>query len=204
MTLENKTVPILFVIGMAGSGKSTIAREVAKAMSAAYLDKDDISGDFVGAALAANGEDPSSRDGSTYYTETLRPLEYETLMKVASANLRAGIPVVLDAPFGAYFSQNDYVREQAEKHAWPKHVRPFIIRVSSNAECTKRRLIERGLERDAWKLARWDEFWKTVGSAKPEWTDVAMLDVANDRDGEANALAASIVRWVDESCQSDA
>lgn len=83
--------------------------------------------------LAANGEDPSARDGSVYYTETSRPLEYETLMTIAASNLQVGTPVVLDAPSGAYFSERNYVAEQAEKHGWCRAVRPLIVRVSANA-----------------------------------------------------------------------
>ena len=108
-------VPAVLVIGSAGSGKSTVAAAIARALRAAHLDKDDIADRFTGALLTANGEEAGARDGSQFYVETVRPLEYSTLLALTSTNLRNGVPVVLDAPFGAYFTDPQYIaRARAE------------------------------------------------------------------------------------------
>jgi AAA domain len=87
------------VIGTAGSGKSTIAQRLACEYGAAYLDKDAMSARFVEAALLAAGYDPGDRESNAYYRERILPLEYDSLLDVAGANLRVGRPVVIDAPF---------------------------------------------------------------------------------------------------------
>ena len=95
------------VIGTAGSGKSTIAQRLARQHGAAYLDKDAMSARFVEAALVAAGYDPGDRESNAFYRDTLLPLEYDSLLDVAGANLRIGRSVVIDAPFSPYLSDPD-------------------------------------------------------------------------------------------------
>ena len=61
------------VIGTAGSGKSTIARRLARQYAAAYLDKDAMSARFVEAALLAAGYDPGDRESNAFYRERISP-----------------------------------------------------------------------------------------------------------------------------------
>lgn len=39
---------------------------------------------------------------------------------------------------------------------------------------------ERGLERDRWKLAHWDEYWSEHGTRPCRWTGVRLTEFAND------------------------
>src|SRR5829696_2369343 len=86
------------VIGTAGSGKSTIAQRLARQHGAAYLDKDAMSARFVEAALVSAGYDPGDREANPFYRDSILPLEYDSLLDVAGANLRLGCPVVVDDP----------------------------------------------------------------------------------------------------------
>ena len=70
------------VIGTAGSGKSTIARRLARQYAAAYLDKDAMSARFVEAALLAAGYDPGDRESNPFYRDNILPLEYDSLLDV--------------------------------------------------------------------------------------------------------------------------
>ncbi|MDU0968382.1 MAG: AAA family ATPase [Actinomycetaceae bacterium] len=187
---KDRVPSCVVVIGSAGSGKSTIAREIARQVGGAYLDKDSVANVFTGALLAAHGEDPSVRDGSAYYTEVVRPLEYETLLNVGTDNLRLGRSVIFDAPFGAYFAQADYIEKRRAELRWPEDVKVVVVRVSASAEATRRRLEKRGLARDEWKLAHWDEFWRTIGSQAPTWRGVEIIECRNDEDGQAAQVAA--------------
>lgn len=177
----------IIVIGTAGSGKSTIAKALAHALHATYIDKDDVSEQFTGAMLTANGEDASSRDGSAYYTKEIRPLEYATLLQIGSSNLRLGQSVVFDAPFGAYFTDPEYLTQVQQMYQWPPDVCTAIVRVSASSETTRRRLLDRGIDRDSWKLEHWDEFWETLGSAEPQWRGTTIIDVANEENDEGEA-----------------
>lgn len=171
---------VFIVIGPAGSGKTTIAQQTAEQQEAVYLDKDRVSGRFVEFALTAAGHDPTDRESNDYYRDNLLPLEYATLMDVAGINLRLGRSVVLDAPFGAYFKESNYLTRMAEHFEWPPS-EIVVIRVRVPQEVLRARLTRRGLERDRWKLAHWDEYWASYGSLDCAWAGVAFHDLNNEK-----------------------
>jgi predicted kinase len=174
------TEPTLrIVIGTAGSGKSTVAERLAREHSAAYLDKDAMSARFVEAALSAAGYDPGDRESNAFYLERILPLEYDSLLDVAGANLRLGRPVVIDAPFSPYLSDSDFIRAARKRFQWPP-VDVEVIRVRVSPTTLQQRLRERGLERDRWKLAHWDEYWAEHGGQACTWTGVLLTEFDND------------------------
>lgn len=171
---------VFIVIGPAGSGKTTIAQQTAQEHGAAYLDKDRICGRLVEFALKEAGHDPSDRESNDFYRENILPLEYETLMDTAGVNLRLGRSVVLDAPFGAYFAKADYLTQAAEEFRWPPS-EITVVRVRVPQGILRERLVQRGLERDQWKLAHWDEYWAAYGSLDCSWSGVRFLDLDNGK-----------------------
>ncbi|MFC8522361.1 AAA family ATPase [Pseudarthrobacter sp. NPDC057230] len=174
------TTPSVFVvIGPAGSGKTTVAQKTARENNAAYLDKDRVCGRFVEFALKATGHDPTDRESNEYYRDNLLPLEYETLMDVAGANLRLGRSVVLDAPFGAYFEDPDFLTNAAKKFDWPPS-QTTVVRVRVPQDLLRERLTLRGLERDQWKLTHWNEYWSVYGDLECAWSGVQYLDFNNE------------------------
>jgi predicted kinase len=173
------TPKVFIVIGPAGSGKTTVAQRTAKEHGAAYLDKDRVSGRFVEFALTVTGHDPTDRESNDYYRDNLLPLEYATLMDVAGINLRLGRSVVLDAPFGAYFGETDYITRAAEDFHWPA-AEITVIRVRVPQDVLRARLTWRGLERDQWKLSHWDDYWSVYGSLECAWSGVRFLDFNNE------------------------
>jgi len=174
------TEPTLrIVIGTAGSGKSTIAQRLARQHSAAYLDKDAMSARFVEAALASAGYDPGDREANAFYRDSILPLEYDSLLDVAGANLRLGCPVVLDAPFSPYLSDPTFISAAAEHFDWPP-IEVEVVRVSVSPRTLQERLRKRGLERDQVKLAHWDEYWAVHGALGCSWTGVRLTELSND------------------------
>ncbi|NQD89767.1 ATP-binding protein [Paenarthrobacter sp. CM16] len=170
---------VFIVIGPAGSGKTTIAQQTAKEQQAAYLDKDRVCGRFVEFALTTTGHDPTDRESNDYYRDNLLPLEYETLMDVAGVNLRLGRSVVLDAPFGSYFQDADYLTRSAGDFQWPSS-EITVIRVRVPQDLLRARLTQRDLDRDRWKLAHWDEYWSVYGSLECAWSGVQFVDFNNE------------------------
>ena len=174
------TEPTLrIVIGTAGSGKSTIARRLAREHAAAYLDKDAMSARFVEAALAAAGYDPGDRESNAFYLGRILPLEYDSLLDVAGANLRLGLPVVIDAPFSPYLSDPDFIADARKRFEWPP-VDVEVIRVRVSPTTLQQRLHQRGLERDRWKLAHWDQYWAEHGERSCAWAGIRVSEIAND------------------------
>jgi predicted kinase len=176
------TEPTLrIVIGTAGSGKSTIAQRLAREYAAAYLDKDAMSARFVEAALRAAGHDPGDRESNAFYRERVLPLEYDSLLDVAGANLRIGRPVVIDAPFSPYLSDPTFITAAAERFDWPP-VDIEVIHVRVSPAALQHRLRKRGLERDRSKLAHWDEYWAKHGGRPCAWTGVRLSEFSNNAD----------------------
>jgi predicted kinase len=170
---------VRIVIGTAGSGKSTIAQRLARRHGAAYLDKDAMSARFVEAALRAAGYDPGDRESNPYYREHILPLEYDSLLDVAGANLRLGRAVVIDAPFSPYLSDPDYITAAAERFDWPS-ADVEVVHVRVSPATLQERLRRRGLERDRVKLAHWDQYWTEHGGRPCAWTGVRLSEVFND------------------------
>ena len=68
---------VFFVVGPAGSGKSTVSRQLARRYAAAYLDKDTVATLFTELLLEQNGSDKNDRDHNAFYQSTILPLEYD-------------------------------------------------------------------------------------------------------------------------------
>ena len=182
------TEPTLrIVIGTAGSGKSTIAQRLAREHAAAYLDKDAMSARFVEAALTTAGYDPGDRESNTFYLERIVPLEYDSLLDIAGANLRLGLPVVIDAPFSPYLSDPDFIRTAAKRFDWPP-VGVEVVQVRVSPTTLQRRLHRRGLERDRWKLANWDVYWAEHGRPRCAWIGISLSELSNDANDVETSL----------------
>lgn len=168
----------IFLIGAAGSGKSTVGKLIASKYHFCYLDKDIVCNKFTGLLLESKGFSPYERDGNAFYGDVVMPLEYETLMDIANDNLRLGRSVVLDAPFLGYFSQTGYIRMLKEKYDW-QHVKPLVLQVTVALPVLKERMKARALERDHWKFANWDTFVKSIQEKKCLWEDVDIRQFDN-------------------------
>jgi hypothetical protein len=104
------TIPrAFFVIGPAGSGKTSVARLLARQSGAAYIDKDTTCNRFTEALLEIAGTDKDERDNNPYYQSVVMDLGYQTILDIARDNLAVGRSVVLDAPFGRYFPNPDFL-----------------------------------------------------------------------------------------------
>jgi predicted kinase len=180
VTAERGGFPTAYItLGSAGSGKSTISRRISAVTGAVYLDKDVVAGPLVQFALKALGQDPTDRESNATYVERLMPLEYSTLFAVAGSNLELGHSVVLDAPFVAYLSDPEYLESAIAAAGWPRvHIR--IIHVEAPREVVRRRLLDRGQDRDRAKLEDWDAYWARFGVLDCRWRIGSHDRVVND------------------------
>jgi predicted kinase len=132
--------------GPPATGKSTLAAALAPRLGAALLDLDVATGPLTrvvsGLAGVPDLDDPALA-GLT------RAARYDTLLDLADANLRAGRPVVLVAPFTA---------ERAQPSAWAAvgdrlAAVPALVWLYLEPRELVRRLTVRSLARDESKLA---------------------------------------------------
>lgn len=191
------TIPkVFFVIGPAGSGKSSVSRLIAQRFGAAYIDKDTATIRFTELLLRLNGSDPNERDNNEFYQSTIMPLEYASILDLTRDNLMAGNSVVLDAPFGKFFTDDDYLSKIRCQHQWPE-AELVVVHVKLAGEALRQRLISRGYPRDEWKLANWETFWAGAQANSCQWKESRHVDFDNsaaaaDITDFASALTAGV------------
>lgn len=185
---------LYFVIGPAGSGKSTVSTQIARRTHAAYLDKDSVATFFTEALLTLAGTDPQERDNNEFYQRQVMDLEYRTLLRLAGDNLRMGNSVVLDAPFVRYFPRAEFLESAASDFDWPDDVEITVVHVTVDGDRVKDRVVDRGYERDEWKIKNWDEFWATAQAADCQWRGAhhVLFDNSGSPEDLARALDAVV------------
>jgi predicted kinase len=184
---------VFFVIGPAGSGKSTVGKRIAKRYDAAYIDKDTVATGFTELLLELNGSDKNDRDHNAFYQSTILPVEYETILRICGDNLALGRSVVLDAPFGRFFKDPDYLLNARQKFAWAD-AELVVVHVTAEGRSVFDRVTKRGYGRDSWKIEHWQQFWAGAQQDSCEWAGAAHILLDNsglgiELDGFDEALA---------------
>lgn len=150
---------LVFFVGVAGTGKTTVARKIADRIPAAFLDRDTVGGRFVEKILEMNGLDVNDRD-SDFYKKHLRDLEYDTTKDICIENLAAGQNVFMISPFTAELKNKQWIEGVISAAGLTKNevdVKVIVVTLS-DMETQKQRIIDRQTERDTWKLEHWDDF----------------------------------------------
>jgi predicted kinase len=166
-------------MGVAGSGKTTLSREILRRVWAVYLDNNQVVDAFF----------PDTRNGRRY--EKLRPHFYKALYTIAEENLRIGNSVLLDVPHVKEIQDREW-RSFIKCTAARTKSQLIIIRCLCSERVVQSRIRSRGEKRDRQKLSHWKEF----STAQP--IDVAIplphLDIDTEKNLTANTRAA--VRYI--------
>ena len=166
---------LILVMGVAGSGKTTLSKEILRHVWAVYLDNNHIVDAFF----------PHTRTGRAY--EKLRPHFYQALYTIAEENLRLGNSILLDIPHVKEMRMVRW-RRFLKKLAIGTKAKIVIIRCLCSDTVLRSRLQSRGEKRDRWKLAHWKEF------LREQPIDIAVpfrhLDINTEKKSSANVAAA--------------
>jgi predicted kinase len=136
---------LILIMGVAGSGKSALSREILRRFWAIYLDNNHIADAFF----------PDTRKGLKY--EEMRPRFYKALYTVTEENLKLGNSVLLDIP---------HIKE-VQTSRWRAFIRRLVRRnkskmIAIRCLCSEQglyaRIRSRGERRDSWKLRHWRKF----------------------------------------------
>lgn len=150
---------LVYFVGVAGTGKTTVAEKVAREIPCAFLDRDTVGGRFVERFLEQQGLDPDDRD-SQFYKENLRDLEYDTTLDICVENLRVGQNVFMISPFTSELKNKQYLEDllvAANKTKAEVDVKVVVVTLQ-DIEQQRKRIEQRGTDRDAWKLENWDQY----------------------------------------------
>jgi DNA-binding transcriptional regulator YhcF (GntR family) len=144
---------VVLVGGYAGSGKSELARILARESGWGVLDKDTMTRPLVESLLEVRGLPPHDRE-STTYVQDVRPREYDALMASVWENLECGVSAIAAAPFIQEFQDAAWVERTTAK-AEALGVALSLVWLSCDADTMLTYIRHRGAARDAAKLADW-------------------------------------------------
>lgn len=139
---------IVVVAGAAGSGKTTLGRELARTLRLPLLDLDTITNpllDGLGPLPAAGDAAESAHWNDPSHRPTIRPARYAALRAVLADQRDAGVGAVLVAPFTAELQGG----EEWEALVEAAGVVPKVVWLRADAATLLARRARRGAERDA-------------------------------------------------------
>lgn len=136
--------------GLPGTGKSSLARALARELRAAYLDKDTIKDCAMRLASEMKLEQAAQLAGA---------LSYELLVDLARDNLTVGLPVVVDSP-AAYQLFRDKIKAMAR--ALRADLR-LIECICTDERMLRERVELRGRDLPAYRTRDWETFRQDQG-----------------------------------------
>jgi predicted kinase len=159
----------VLVSGAAGTGKSTLAAALAPRLGAAVLDLDVATGPLTEVLSGLLGRTDLSDPAVAALTRAPR---YETLLALAEDNLRAGVPVILVAPFTAERSPTGWavVADRLGPHADGL----VLLWLDLPADHHIARLKRRDAARDSDKVRDPETFLATVDRVAPAVEHLAL------------------------------
>ncbi len=147
---------VILIGGYAGSGKSELARILARETGWPLLDKDTLTRPLVERALEALGQSPNDRE-SPIYVSDIRPREYEALAAATLENLQCGNSVIVTAPFIREFDDAAWLgRTLGEYDALNGDT--TVVWVYCDPKTMHTYLRRRSAARDGAKLADWAQY----------------------------------------------
>ena len=187
---------LILVAAPPACGKNYVSEMICRAVpGVVYLDKDDLS-PLLGCSFAFSGQSMDV-DGA-FYTEKVRPYEYETFMRLAFSALRFSDAVLLNAPFLREVRDENYMRQLKERAA-AAGAKLLLIWVTAPLALCYERMRSRNSPRDILKLQDWDAYvQRTNYSAPVELRELGAVDhlliVENENEQTAHASLDEVLK----------
>lgn len=146
---------LILVTSPPACGKTYVSKQLAKALShIVYLDKDTLICLSKQIFKVAGQEYNRS---SEFFEENIRDYEYQAIIELAMEALEYDNLVLINAPFTREIRDKAYM-DELKKKVEEKGATLVVIWVETSISVCKHRMEERNSDRDAWKLANWDEY----------------------------------------------
>lgn len=161
---------LVFFLGPAGAGKTTLTKALAAKRGAAFFDMDTLLRPAAEAVMTMAGLDPNDRD-SAEYKRLCRDLGYRITMDVALDNVRLHADVFVVGPFTKETDDPLWIEaELARIGASLTDVEVKVVFAYLEDTALYRERIEaRGSVLDAWKLDHWAEFSRSLTIRDIRW-----------------------------------
>jgi predicted kinase len=168
--MEDIMRKLIFFLGGAGAGKTTLAKAMAQKRRIALLDMDSLSRPASEALMTLAGLDPSDRD-SPAYKSLCRDVGYRLTMNAALDNLEIGMDAAVIGPFTKEAGDAGWLeRELGRIGASTETVDVKVVYVYLPDEQAYRHRIEQRQSRlDRWKLDNWDSFKSSLAKREVKW-----------------------------------
>ncbi|MBW4080673.1 AAA family ATPase [Paenibacillus sp. S150] len=161
---------LVFFLGPAGAGKTTLAKAVALRRKAAVLDMDILLRPAADVILKLHGLDPDDRD-SAEYKKLCRDLGYRITMDAALDNIGLDCDVYVVGPFTKEAANAGWIgSELARIGRNLDEVQVKVVLVSlNNAGLYRERIEGRHSPLDEWKFLNWETFRSSLASRTVAW-----------------------------------
>lgn len=177
---------IVLVAGFAGSGKTEVAKALAREFGWALIDKDTLTRPLLEEASKVVCGDADDRQ-SEAYLDVLRPLEYQCLMDTIWEVVHHGCSVVVTAPFLREVADARWCEETEFEASFADSVVHWVW-VRTDLPTMRSRLTNRRASRDRWKLANWDAYAASVDLQLRPAVDT--FHIVENPDGSSLAVVA--------------
>ncbi|WP_039837278.1 AAA family ATPase [Paenibacillus sonchi] len=189
---------LVFFLGPAGAGKTTLAKAVASRRKAAVLDMDILLRPAADVIMQMHGLDPADRD-SAEYKRLCRDLGYRITMDAALDNMGLDCDVFVVGPFTKEAAEPDWIGgELARIGRTLEEIEVKVVLVSlGNSGLYRERIEGRHSPLDAWKFQNWEMFRASLGSRTIAWPLPAdnILQIDNS-DPDVRTAAAAVERFI--------
>lgn len=194
---------LILVTSPPACGKTYVSKQLAKALShVVYLDKDTLIC-LSKQIFSVAGEEYNR--SSKFFEENIRNYEYEAIVALAMEALDYDDIVLINAPFTREIRDKEYINN-LKNSLTQKNAGLVVIWVDTSIEVCKKRMIERNSDRDAWKLANWEEYIAGCNFNIPtELDDPNVIDdlliFKNSSDAEFNESLMHCVDILEKECE---
>lgn len=161
---KSKNTSLIIVTGLAGSGKTTLSKQIAKERALPYFDYDTLTEPFL---QRLHSDVYPEKDYAGFCAEW-RNESYAIFFNTIAENLKLGINVVASAPCTRELTMNTFISRFKQQHGISElttinfHLVPTETRLRTLIQ-------QRNLVRDDYHLTYWNEFYATQSKTDPVW-----------------------------------
>lgn len=189
---------LVFFLGPAGAGKTTLAKAVASRHKAAVLDMDILLRPAADLIMPMHGLDPADRD-SAEYKQLCRDLGYRITMDAALDNIGLGADIFVVGPFTKEAGDPEWIGSELSRiglSLQDVEVKAVLVQLS-NEQLYRQRIEGRQSSLDEWKFRNWNKFSASFASRSVQWplpaSAVAVIDNSNP---DREAAVAEVERFI--------